>query len=367
MPETLADVTVDGIDLATYTIPTDEPESDGTLEWDSTTIVVVEVHGGGRTGLGYTYGPEVVGGLIEGKLADIVQGADALTPQRTWAAMRRALRNAGQAGIGALAVSAVDVALHDLRARLLEVPLSKALGAFRDAVPIYGSGGFCTYSHERLQEQLGGWASEGIPRVKMKVARHPEEDPGRIAAVREAIGPDVELMVDANGAFNPTEAIAAAERYAEAGIGYFEEPVTSDDPTGMARVRDHAPPGMAIAAGEYAWSLYGVNRLLEAQAVDIAQADITRCGGLTELVRIDGLCKARSLPFSAHCAPALSAHAGCVMETLVHLEYFHDHVRIEHTLFDGVPEPSGGELRPDPSAPGNGLELKRADAERFRA
>ena len=361
-----AEAAVERLDVSAYTIPTDGPESDGTLAWDSTTIIVVEAHGAGRTGLGYTYGSDAVAGLITGKLADLVRGANILAPQRTWAAMRRALRNAGQPGVGAMAVSAVDVALHDLRARLLEIPLSAALGAFRDAVPIYGSGGFTSYSHERLCEQLGGWAAEGIPRVKMKVGRHPEQDPGRIAAVREAVGPDVELMVDANGAFNPTEASAWAERYAAADVRYLEEPVTSDDPDGMRRVRDDAPAGLAIAAGEYAWSLYDVERLLAAEAVDIAQADVTRCGGLTELVRIDGLCKARSLPFSAHCAPALSAHAGCAMETLIHLEYFHDHVRIENLLFDGVTQPSGGVLRPDPSVAGTGLELKRVDAERFR-
>jgi L-alanine-DL-glutamate epimerase-like enolase superfamily enzyme len=363
----MPDATVEGLEVAAYTVPTDAPESDGTLAWESTTIVVVEARGGGQRGLGYTYGPAAVGAVVESTLASIVEGRDVLAPQEAWAAMRSGLRNAGQSGIGAMAVSAVDIALHDLRARLLDIPLSAALGAFRDVVPIYGSGGFTSYALERLQAQLGGWAADGIPRVKMKVGRHPEQDAARITAVREAIGDDVELMVDANGAFNPVEATAWAERYAAAGIGYLEEPVTSDDPRGMRRVRDGSPAGLAIAAGEYAWSLYDVERLLEAEAVDIAQADVTRCGGPTEMIRVDGLCKARSLPFSAHCAPSVSMHVGCAMETLVHLEYFHDHVRIEHLLFDGVVEPVDGVLRPDASRPGMGLELKREDAERFRA
>ena len=169
-------------------------------------------------------------------------------------------------------------------------------------------------------------------------------------------------MVDANGAFRPAAALAQAEGYAELGVGWFEEPVSSDDPVGMARVRDRAPAGMSIAAGEYSWSVFDADRLLEAQAVDVLQADVTRCGGVTGMLAMDPLCKVRCLPFSAHCAPALSAHVGCAMETFVHLEFFHDHARLERMLFDGTPELEDGHLVPDPSRPGLGLELRHADA-----
>lgn len=360
------EVALERLAVSAYTVPTDAPESDGTMAWDATTLVLVEAHGGGTVGLGYTYGPEPVAALIAGTLAEVVAGADVMAPQRAWAAMRRALRNAGQPGVGAMAVSAVDVALHDLRARLLGVSLSRALGAFRDEVPAYGSGGFTSYSLERLAEQLGGWADAGFARVKMKVGREPARDPQRVAAVREAIGNRATLMVDANGAFTPDVALGWADRFGGFGIDYFEEPVSSDDRAGLRRVRDGAPPGMAIAAGEYAWSLFDADGLLADEAVDILQADVTRCGGITELVRIDGLCKARCRPFSAHCAPAVAAHACCAMETVVHLEYFHDHVRVERLLFEGTLEPVGGALRPDPGRPGLGLELRRSDAEAYR-
>ncbi len=357
---------IDGVEVAAYTVPTDAPESDGTFAWTATTIVVVHVRAGGEAGLGYTYGPAAVGTVVQDMLAGVVHGRDALAPQAASAAMRAALRNAGQAGIGALAVSAVDLALHDLRARLLGVPLARALGGFRTAVPVYGSGGFTSYSDERLSEQLAGWVAEGIPRVKMKVAREPGRDPERLAAARTAIGDDVELMVDANGAFTPAEASEWAGRYAAAGVRYFEEPVSSDDLAGLRRVRDRAPAGLAVAAGEYAWSPLDVGRMLDAGAVDIAQADATRCGGLTDLVRIDALCAAHMTPLSLHCAPAVSAHCACALGALRHLEYFHDHVRIERMLFDGVLSPTGGELVPDLSVPGHGLTLRRADAERFQ-
>ncbi len=362
---TKTDVSIERLEVSAYTVPTDSPESDGTLEWDSTTMVLIEASGGGERGLGYTYGDVSVGRFVESKLAGFVEGADAMRPPATWAAMQRAIRNAGRPGVGAMAVSAVDIALWDLKARLLDLPLADVLPRFHDAVPVYGSGGFTSYPLERLCEQLGGWASEGIPRVKMKVGREPEKDPERVGAVREAIGDEVELMVDANGAYTRKQALLWAERFAGDGITYLEEPVTSEDREGLRLLRDHGPGGLAIAAGEYGWTLPQLADL--SGCVDVLQADVTRCGGITNLLRVDGICKGRNIPFSAHCAPAVSAHACCAMETLAHLEYFHDHVRVENILFEGVLSPEGGYLRPDPSRPGLGIELKRGDAERYAA
>jgi L-alanine-DL-glutamate epimerase-like enolase superfamily enzyme len=357
-------VSIEKVEVSAYTVPTDSPESDGTLGWDSTTMVLVEAAGGGERGLGYTYGDVSVGKFVESKLAAVVEGADAMSPPAAWAAMQRAIRNAGRQGVGAMAVSAVDIALWDLKARLLGVPLADALPRFHEAVPIYGSGGFTSYPLERLQEQLGGWVESGIPRVKMKIGREPERDPGRIHATREAIGETAELMVDANGAYTRKQALYWAEMFADAGITYFEEPVTSEDRKGLRLLRDRGPGGLAIAAGEYEWTLPQLAEL--SCCVDVLQADVTRCGGITNLLRVDGVCKGRTIPFSAHCAPAVSAHVCCAMESLLHLEYFHDHVRVEGELFDGVLEPlEGGHLIPDPSRPGLGLELKRADARRY--
>ena len=358
-------IPVERIEVSAYTVPTDFPESDGTLRWDSTTMVLVEAIGGGRRGLGYTYGDLSVGKFVESKLASTVEGADAMSPPAAWKAMQEAIRNAGRPGVGAMAISAVDIALWDLKARLLGVALADALPRFYAAVPVYGSGGFTSYSNERLRDQLGGWASEGIPCVKMKVGREPQEDPERLRVAREAIGEDVGLFVDANGAYTRKQALLWAQRFAEEGISYLEEPVSSEDREGLRLLRDRGPGGLSIAAGEYEWTLPQLADL--AGCVDILQADVTRCGGITNLLRVDGICKGRQIPFSAHCAPAVSAHACCAMETLSHLEYFHDHVRLEGMFFDGVLSPEGGDLRPDGSRPGLGLELKRADAERYAA
>ncbi|MDQ3850517.1 MAG: mandelate racemase [Actinomycetota bacterium] len=359
------EVAVEGLDVSVYEIPTDAPESDGTLEWESTTIVVVEAHAGGRTGLGYTYGPRAIASFVADQLADVVAGSDALKVRGSWARMQSAIRNAGRQGVGAMAVSAVDNALWDLCARLLDLPLARLLGQVHERAHIYGSGGFCSYDEGQLKAQLGGWVEEGIPRVKMKVGREPARDRERVRWAREAIGDEVELMVDANGAYRPKEALAWASRFAERGISWLEEPVSFDDVDGLAFVRRHGPPGLVMAAGEYGWSLFEFQRLLECAAVDCVQPDVTRCGGMTNVLRADGLCKVHCAPLSAHCAPALSVHVVCACETAVHIEYFHDHVRIESMLFDGTLPPDGGSLEPDLSRPGNGLELKRADAARF--
>ena len=361
-----ADTPVDRLEVHAYTIPTDEPESDGTLEWDSTTIVVVEAHGGGKTGLGYTYCDAAAAEVVTSQLAGVVEGEDAMDTRAAWLRMGAQLRNAGRPGIGFCAVSAVDQALWDLKARLLDVPLVVLLGAAHEDVPIYGSGGFCSYSNERLREQLGGWAEAGIPRVKMKVGRDYERDPARLDAAREAIGDDVELFVDANGAFARKEALAWAGRYASSwNVTWFEEPVSSADFEGLRLLRDEGPPGLEIAAGEYAYVPADFRNIVS--CVDCLQADVTRCGGITGLLSASGLANGHSIDVSAHCAPAISAHAFCAVERRRHLEYFHDHVRVEGLLFDGVPEPDGGVLRPDRSRPGNGLELKRAEAEKLAA
>jgi L-alanine-DL-glutamate epimerase-like enolase superfamily enzyme len=359
-----SEVAIERLDVAAYEIPTELPESDGTLEWDSTTIVVVTAAGGERTGIGYTYCDRAAATLVDSKLRGAVEGLDALAVPAAWAAMVRAVRNSGRPGICSAAIAAVDVALWDLAARLLERPLATLLGPFRDRVPLYGSGGFTSYSVDRLQEELRGWVDAGIAGVKMKVGRAPEADPERVRAAREAIG-EAELMVDANGAYSRKQALSLAETFAEHGVGYFEEPVSSDDLEGLRLLRDRGPAGMAIAAGEYGYDLFYFRRMLEAGAVDVLQADVTRCGGITELLRVGALSAAHSIPLSSHTAPQIHARACCAVEPLLHCEYFQDHVRIERLLFDGALDPEDGALRPDPSRPGLGLELKHADAARY--
>lgn len=358
---------IERVDVSVYRIPTeDQPESDGTLAWDHTTLVVAEVAAGGLAGLGYTYADTATGRVLHETLAPLVTGMDALATAACWEAMVRAVRNLGNRGIAAMAISALDTAIWDAKARILGVPLLRLLGAARESVPVYGSGGFTSYSLDKLRAQLGGWSDEGMRMVKMKIGRDAAADLERVAAVRARIASGVELFVDANGAYRRKEALAQAEAFARYGVHWFEEPVSSDDLAGLRLLRDRAPAGMDVAAGEYGYDAGYFRRMLEAGAVDVLQADATRCGGVTGFTAVAALCRAHHLPLSAHCAPALHAHLGCGLPGVRHLEHFFDHVRIEGMLFDGAPRAKEGRIRPDPGRPGLGLALRRQDAERFR-
>ncbi|MDN5759515.1 MAG: mandelate racemase [Tomitella sp.] len=359
--------TVDRVEASAFTIPTDAPESDGTLAWESTTLILVTVHGGGQVGIGYTYAGPAAASIVGEKLAGTVEGTDAMRPQRAWAAMQHAVRNLGKPGLVAEAISAVDVALWDLYARLLGQPLCVAIGAVHETTPVYGSGGFTSYDDRRLSAQLAGWARQGIGRVKMKVGRNPGRDAHRVAAAREAIGDDVELFVDANGAYTRKQALLWAQRFAEWDVRWLEEPVSSDDLDGLRLLRDRGPGGMDIAAGEYGYHLPYFHRMLDAGAVDCLQADVTRALGISGVLRVAALCDARSMDLSLHCAPQVSAHVGTAVWHIRHLEYFHDHTRIEGMAFDGAltPEPPGV-LRPDRTRPGLGVQVRWADLDRYR-
>jgi len=358
---------ITAVESAAYTVPTDKPESDGTFEWSSTTIVIAEVTAGGVTGMGYTYSSPAAAAVIREHLASAVTGCDAMIISTAWDRMVHAVRNIGRPGIAAAAISAVDNAIWDLKSKLLELPLVALLGAVRTNVPVYGSGGFTSYSIAELSTQLIGWVQQGISRVKMKVGRDPAADVTRVREARAAIGEEAELFVDANAAYDLELAAAQARVFAESRVSWFEEPVSSDDLKGLRFLRGEKPSGMEIAAGEYGYDLGYFRRMLDAESVDVLQADATRCCGITEFLRVGALCDSYGIPLSAHTAPALHLHAACAMTSLRHIEYFHDHVRIERLFFDGVNDPHDGSLAPDMTRPGLGLELKRRDVERFRS
>jgi L-alanine-DL-glutamate epimerase-like enolase superfamily enzyme len=357
---------VERIVARAFTVPTDAPEADGTLAWEATTIVVAEACAAGHTGVGYSYAAGAAAPLISELLAEAVVGGDALSPPAAWARMRRAVRNVGYPGVAASAVSAVDIALWDLKARLLGVALSTLLGRVRERVPVYGSGGFTTYSAEQMQRQLSRWVDQGVAAVKIKVGSDPAQDPARVRHARSVIGADVGLFVDANGAYSRKQALALAYTFAqESGACWLEEPVSSDDLEGLRLLRDRGPAGMDIAAGEYGYDLFYFRRMLDAGAVDVLQADVTRCGGITRLLQVAALCAARGMRLSAHTSPAIHAHVCAAIEPLAHIEYFHDHARIEELLFDGAPQLRDGCLRPDPAATGLGLTVRESEAARY--
>ncbi|MEY9212782.1 mandelate racemase [Thermobifida halotolerans] len=363
-----SDPTVERVETAVYTVPTDRPAGDGTLAWDSTTMVLVRVDGGGQRGLGWTYGPAACARAVGDLLAPQVVGRAVMDVPAALEAMVRAVRNASRPGAVGYAVSAVETALWDLKARLLGLPLNRLLGRARDTVALYGSGGLTTYDDTVLREQLTDWVKQGFARVKIKIGEswgsRVDRDLERVRLAREAVGPDAELYVDANGGYTAKQAIRVAERMAAAGVRWFEEPVSSDDLAGLRQVRDAL--SLDVAAGEYGFDLPYFQRMCAAGAVDCLQIDVTRCGGILEFGRAAAVAAAHGLQVSGHCAPYLHRHLALSQPGMRHLEWFHDHARIETRFFDGADPPVGGRLAADPDRPGHGLDLREADAERYR-
>lgn len=359
------EVTIEKVTARAYRIPTDAPEADGTFAWDSTTMIVVEVETGGVTGLGYTYGAEAIAPFIEGTLAPVVVSGDAMALPQVWRAMIDRVRNIGRPGLASCAISAVDVAMWDLKARLLDIPLADLFGGSGRSVAIYGSGGFTTYSDAQMADQIAHFVSElGCAEVKIKIGETPERDLERAAFAKRAMD-GARLMVDANGAYSVKQALGLGPRLAELGVTWFEEPVSSDDLLGLRLVRERLPAPIEVAAGEYAYDQYYAAAMVGAGAVDVLQLDATRCCGYTGFLRAAAVAEASHIDVSAHTAPALHLPVCCAIPDIRHIEWFHDHARIEAMFFDGAPRPSRGAIAPDLSQPGHGLVFKREDAARF--
>jgi L-alanine-DL-glutamate epimerase-like enolase superfamily enzyme len=358
--------TIEHCEVDAFKVPTDFPESDGTAQWDSTTLVLVRLSAGKIRGLGYTYAHECCVPLIREKLFPVIRGRNAMDNRLFWEQLNVSVRNYGKRGIASTAIAAVDVALWDLKARLLGAPLAQLLGAVREKIPVYGSGGFTSYGDKQLRGQLEGWVGEGISMVKMKVGRDPGADERRVRVAREAIGAEPGLFVDANGACTQRQAQALAKKFSEQNVTWFEEPVSSDNLEGLRFLREHAPAGMDISAGEYNYDSIQARRMLEARAVDVLQADATRCG-ITGFLQTADLCDSFEVPLSSHTAPALHALLCCAAPRARHVEYFHDHVRIEQMFFSGATTAhKKGFLQPDLSQPGLGLEFKEPDVAKFQ-
>ncbi len=355
---------VTAVRAGVYRFPTPTPEADGTFAWNATTAVTAEVEAGGRTGLGWTYSSPAAAALVEGELSGALRGHDAFDAPGAWAAMHRAGRNLGTRGLYAQALSAVDIALWDLKARLLETPLADLFGRVRDDVPVYGSGGFTTFDDAQLAAQVEDWQAAGCTAMKIKIGEswggNPERDVVRVSRLRELAGDDAELMVDANGGYAPGQARRIGAVLDELGVVWFEEPVSSDDVDDLRLLRGVLR--CDVAAGEYVSDEREAVRL--SPAVDCLQLDATRCGGYTGWLRCAAVAVAAGLQVSAHCAPSLHAPVAASLPQLRHVEWFADHGRLEPLLVDGAPPVTAGALHPG-RAPGHGMTLA-ADADRWR-
>lgn len=353
-----ADVRIeDPVTVAAYKFPTPEPEADGTLTWDATTAVAVDLTAGGEHGLGWTYSSPAAATVITHDLAPVLRGCSPFDIPGCRAALQRACRNIGTTAVVAHALSAVDIALWDLKARLLRVPLSKLFGSARPATPVYGSGGFTNLTDGELAEQIADWLAAGCSVVKIKIGQDrggaTDRDLARVEKATDLLGGTGRLMVDANGGYRVGQARRVGAELDRLGVIWFEEPVTSDDPAGLRRVRDAVR--CDVAAGEYVYSRYDAAQLVG--AVDCLQLDVTRCGGYSGFLECAALAAAHGLDVSAHCAPALHAPITAAVPNLRHLEWFVDHARLEPILVEGVPVVADGVLPPPIRPTGHGMSL----------
>ncbi len=364
---TFADsVRIQKVKTSAYKIPIATPEADGTLKWDHTTLVLVEIEAGGKTGVGYTYSDASAASLIDHTLKKLLANKNVLDIPAITDSLIHHIRNNGTCGIAMMAVSAIDNALWDLKAKIFDVPLFALLGKAKDNMLLYGSGGFTNYTDKELQQQFCNWREKGIRHLKMKIGSDPAKDVERIKAARNAIDEKTEIFVDANGAYTVKQALNLAQQFSQYHVTWFEEPVSSDNLHGLNFIKEHAPFSINIAAGEYGYNLPYFHSMLNAGAVDVLQADATRCGGISGFLKAGYLAEANQIPFSSHCAPSVHLHAALSLSSFFIAEYFFDHVRIEKMLFDGVSPPEDGCLVPDPTRPGMGIEFKHSDAEKFR-
>src|SRR4051812_10868447 len=227
-------------------------------------------------------------GVIEGPLKSVLIGQDPLCHEKLWDDMFWQVRGFGRKGVAFIGLSAIDIALWDLKAKAFGVPLYRLLGPYTDTVPIYGSGGWTSFDLDGLVKEQTGYVARGIPRVKMKVAKDfgksEAEDIKRLAAVRKAVGDDVEIFVDANNGYYAKQAIAMSRRFEEFNVRWFEEPVLADDIQGLAEISRATT--IPVATGEHEYTKYGFKDLISQGGADIVQPDVGRVGGVTEWMKL---------------------------------------------------------------------------------
>lgn len=359
------DVKIQGLKVRAFQYPTATPESDGTFEWASTTIIVVEAEAADMVGIGYSYADVAAGTLIKQHFIPLLRGKNFLDIPAMWQNMAHQVRNIGFTGVASAAIAAVDIALWDLKAKLLKLPLCNLLGKVKAEIPVYGSGGFTSYTLNELKAHMLTWKENGFDMVKIKIGRNPEKDMERVVLCRETLGDQAALFVDANGAYNVKQALDKAYGFAEYGVTWFEEPVSSDNLEGLRFLRAHFPTAMEIAAGEYGYRTHYFTRMIATGAVDVLQVDATRCGGITGFLRAGWLAAAFHVPISSHTAPSIHLHPACTFPNFRHLEYFYDHMRLEHHFFEGAVRPKAGILKPNEKEYGLGIALKYADVKQY--
>jgi D-arabinonate dehydratase len=361
------------VDSFAVSIPLKEPVAFATKVVEERDHAIVYVRtDDGTEGLGYSLGyggAEVIAAAVEKVLAPLIVGEDPRDTEKLWRRMFDESVQIGRKGVVMRAISMIDTALWDIKAKDADQPLYKLLGAYTDEVPAYASGGYYREGKglEGLREEMETYVERGHDVVKMKVGRlSVEEEVERVRTAREAIGPERTLLMDANGKWkNKQEAVNACRRFAEYDPYFIEEPVMPDSVELMAEV--NAALDFPVAAGELEFSRYGFAELMRENAVDIIQPDVTVVGGVTEWMRVAHTAASRDIFVAPHYNWDLHIQLLAAIENGLWIEYFYrdSDVKAFDDVLEHPIEPENGVIKL-PDRPGHGVALKDDALEQFR-
>ena len=362
---------ITSFEAATLNIPEDDPLANMPEEEGRTRpVVILRLRtDNGIEGIGLTfYGGKMTGSLRKAvdELAELTIGEDPMRIEHITSKLRVAAGDsAGPGGIFMLAISAIDIALWDIKGKALDQPLWKLLGGHRDRVPTYASGslrrGLTDNQAQRAAQIL---VQKGFTEMKTQMALpgNPTvaEEIRRVRVVREAIGPDIKLMCDINQRWRPEQAIDIGSRVADVGLCWLEDVTAHDDYAGLARVT--AALSTPIAGGEYVWGIVPFRHMIEARSVDIVMVDIVRVGGVTQWMKVAGMAEAFNLPIVSHVMPEILVHVVAAAPNGLTVEYMPWML----ALYEETPAIENGMLVL-PNKPGLGLKFDEKAVAAFRA
>lgn len=353
---------ITGID--TYLIETKQKGnfSDSTRKVETIGYVVVVVHTNtGIDGIGLTYhevGGEAICEFIVKSIGKKYIGRSPLETEQIYDDVFAYMRGVGRRGLAFCAVSALDIALWDIKGKMFGLPLFRLLGGSKTEIPCYASGGWTSYSVDQLVQETLKMKAKGFKFIKIKIGvdggHNINEDSRRIHAVRKAIGPDIGIMIDANNAFTSATALKLSQKIEDCDILFFEEPVFADDIPGLIRFRSQS--NIPTASGEHEYTRYGARELISRGAIDYLQADVTRCGGITEARKMISFAQAYNIAYAPHGFDLLHAHLLSAYSNGAFLESLFMFNELVENTFTNAPEPVDGMMH-IPETPGLGLEL----------
>ena len=347
-------------DVSIYYVSTEDCAGvgDSTLRYDKASMAIIELKtDAGLSGYGITIKDDIAD-LVKNRLKPILIGRDPLDIEDLWQEMFLQMRGAGRKGLCLVALSAVDIALWDLKGKILNLPLYKIFGGSKKFIPTYSSGGWTSYTMEELLNEMKSFVDLGYTTIKMKVGvefgKNIKEDARRVRAVREMVGPKIDIIIDANNVWDSGTAVRFAELIKDCDVAAFEEPVCADDIPGLGRIRKSI--NIPLATGEHEYTKHGMRDLLVGNAVDIVQLDATKAGGITEMLKVSAMCQAWNLLFAPHCFEILHMHLLSVAPNAFKLEKLFLFNGIMRRCIKNYPEPVNGILE-IPDLPGLGLDF----------